>query len=147
MVGRKGLVRLIELVIAILLITSVFVVVWRQTKVKTVDSDLSSHARQILEELAFDPALRTEVLGSFSPSSATTLTGGRVYDFVNEKLTDDISFEIRVCDPSDACGSSIYYANVYVAERLISGPIDLSGEGSNTLSTAKLRLFLWRDEQ
>jgi hypothetical protein len=56
--------------------------------------------------------------------------------FINSSLPSYISFELRACDVSSACGQSNYIGDVFSAERIISA-------SNSDFDPIKLRLFLW----
>ncbi len=139
---RRGIARLIELIISILIISSVFLVVYRQNTAKSINYDLSEDSRQILEEVANIESIRAEVIGTDVGSGPHQyVQGSEIYDFISGKISTDLNFEIYACQPSSVCGSSSYLGNVYTAERIISSSISLANNGQKPV---KLRLFLWR---
>ena len=133
--NRKGIIRIVEASIAILIVASVLFMTF--TRGITEDSpDYSENARDILEELANDVVLRENVL---------SYTGGdvpqNILDFINDKKPNYLSSNATICLPNEPCGQSEFVGNVFSAERIISTNVDSSG-----FFPKKIRLFLWEDQ-
>ncbi len=135
MVNRKGIARIIELLIAITLISVILLITYRQNLPSQETQDLSENARDILAEISTMEDLRSEIITSQINvvSMVNTLT------FINDSLPDYINFELRACVITSACGQASYIGNVYSAERIIS-------TSKSDFGPVKLRLFLWVQE-
>lgn len=127
--NRKGFLRIIEASISILIIAGVLFVFFNQQKVQN-SPDLSELARDILEEVSKNTALRNAVLNN-DPN-------GIVNDFISGKVPGYLSFEMNICEVDASCGTRDYKGNVYSAERIISSTIE-----QPVFSPKKIRLFLW----
>lgn len=126
---------MVELLIAILLISAILIIVYKQNLPKQETQDLAETARDILAEISSDEDLRDEII---SASSAQAMVN--TLNFINQSLPDYINFELRACAVTSACGQSAYVGDVFSAERII-------GTSKNDFNPVKLRLFLWIPEQ
>jgi len=132
MVNRKGVIRIIEVLIAITIISIVLLIVYRQNVASQETPDLAELARDILGEISTRENLRDEIMiHRFNASNmANTLI------FINNSLPDYISYELRSCQITSACGQSSYVGDVFSAERIISA-------SKSDFNPVKLRLFIW----
>lgn len=135
MVNKKGIARIIELLIAITIISTVLIVTYRQGLPSQDTQDFSETARDILSEISTMEDLRTEIIGNQTNVSGMTST----LNFINSSLPDYIKFELRACVIASACGQSSYVGDVYSAERIIS-------TSKSEFEPIKIRLFLWVEE-
>ncbi len=132
MVGNRGFVRLVELIIAIFIIMTMLIITYIQNKPEQNSQDISEVARDILNEIASNKVLRTEVIISQTNTDLMFQT----INFINNSLPDSLNFELRACEASNACGQSSFVGDVYSAERII-------GATTTAFNTVKLRLFIW----
>jgi hypothetical protein len=131
MVNNKGFIRIVELLIAVTLISGVLIFFYRQTASNSNNLSLSELSRDILADVSIREDLRQEIVSSRNVNSMT-----RTVAFINSSLPSYISFELRACDVSSACGQSNYVGDVFSAERIISS-------SNSDFDPIKLRLFLW----
>lgn len=132
MVNKKGIARMIELLIAITLISIILLITYRQNLPSQETQDLSENARDILSEISTIESLRSEVI----INQPNVLSMTNTLAFINNSLPDYINFELKVCTITSSCGQSSYVGDVYSAERIISA-------SKSDFSPVKLRLFLW----
>lgn len=135
MVNRKAIARIIELLIAITIISVILLITYRQTLPSQETNDLSEDARDILSEISTMDDLRDEVVSNQVNVNAMTNT----IAYVDSRLPDYIDFELRACIITSSCGQSTYIGNVYSAERIIS-------TSRTDFGPIKLRLFVWVKE-
>ena len=135
MVGKKGFIRIAELLIAITIISLILILSYRQTIQRQETQDLSEVARDILSEISSKENLRDEVVLQQTNVNQMTNT----ISFINESLPDYINFELRACILTSACGQSSYVGDVFSAERIVSS-------SKSNFAPVKLRLFLWVEE-
>jgi hypothetical protein len=130
---RKGFVRIVELLIAITLVSIILLLVYKQNLPTQNTQDLAELARDILTEVSSREDLRNEIVlqQTSSANMVNTLA------FIDSLVPDYINFELRSCTISSACGQSSYVGDVYSAERIIS-------TSSTDFGPIKLRLFLWQ---
>ena len=126
---KRGVIKIIEVTIAIALIISVLVVVFTQ-KNDVPLPDFSEKARSALRIVAENETLRNQILVAQNYNQ-------RVIDTINASLPPSFNFELRACTVSSVCGQSSYQGNVYSAERVISAD-------TRTYRPVKLRLFIWQ---
>ncbi|MGV8142868.1 MAG: hypothetical protein ACP5NS_04545 [Candidatus Pacearchaeota archaeon] len=130
--NKKGFARLVELIIAIVVIITMLLITYQRNRPEQNATDISELARDILREVGADETLRNEVLNA----QTNTVLMVQTMNFINNSLPDYLSFELRSCEASSACGQSLYVGNVYSAERII-------GATTTYFNTVKLRLFIW----
>lgn len=132
---RKGIATIIELLIAITIISAILLISYRQSLPSQETQDLSENARDILSEISTIEDLRGEIITKQVNANAMTNT----LAFIDSRLPDYIRFELRACVITSACGQSSYVGDVYSAERIIS-------TSRTNFQPIKLRLFLWVEE-
>ncbi len=135
MVSRKGIARIIELLIAITLVSVILLITYRQSLPSQGTQDLSENARDILSEISTIEDLRDEIITNQLNISGMINT----LAFIDSRLPDYIKFELRSCVITSACGQSSYVGDVYSAERIIS-------TSRTEFEPVKLRLFLWVEQ-
>lgn len=135
MVNNKGIARIIELLIAITIISAILLITYRQSLPSQESQDLSENARDILTEISTIEDLRDEIISNQTNVSAMNQT----LAFIDSRLPDYIRYELRACVITSACGQSSYVGNVYSAERIIS-------TSRTEFEPIKLRLFLWVEQ-
>ena len=132
MVNNRGFVRLVELIIAIVVIITMLLVTFQKNDLDQNTPDISETARDILREVASNDSLRKEILAAQTNTAQMPMT----ILFINNSLPDYLNFELRACEASVACGQSSFVGDVYSAERII-------GATTTYFNTVKLRLFIW----
>lgn len=132
---RKGIATIIELLIAITIISAILLISYRQSLPSQETQDLSENARDILSEISTIEDLRGEIITKQVNANAMTNT----LAFIDSRLPDYIRFKLRACVITSACGQSSYVGDVYSAERIIS-------TSRTNFQPIKLRLFLWVEE-
>lgn len=135
MVSNKGIARMIELLIAIIIISAILIITYKQNLPSQETQDLAEQARDILSEISTIDNLRDEVIASDVNVSNMPNT----IAYINSTLPDYILFELRACIISSSCGQLAYVGDVYSAERIISA-------SRNEFAPVKLRLFLWVEQ-
>ncbi len=131
-INERGFVRLVELIIAVVVIMTMILITYQRTTTIQNGPDLSETARDILREVAANDNFREEVLNAQTDISQMPQTTF----FIDTSLPDYLNFELRACETSNACGQSTYVGEVYSAERII-------GATTTDFNTVKLRLFVW----
>lgn len=111
---------------------TMLIITYIQNKPEQNSQDISEVARDILNEIASNKVLRTEVIISQTNTDLMFQT----INFINNSLPDSLNFELRACEASNACGQSSFVGDVYSAERII-------GATTTAFNTVKLRLFIW----
>ena len=135
MVSSKGVVRLIELIIALVIIMTMLLIAYKKTQIDYSENDLGEIARDILREVASNESLRNEIVSAQTNIALIPNT----MSFINNSLPDYLLFELVSCESGGSCGQSAYKGEVYSAERIF-------GATSTSFNTVKLRLFIWTGE-
>lgn len=134
--NRKGWIRILEAVIAILLVSSVLLYIYPRASQRP---DLSEYMydleREILNDMVLDVQLRKAVLEEDLQT---------IGDFVNESIPPAYGHVVKICDLTDAKGNIIpckmdeyVEADIYVEEVVISSEI------GSLYKPKKVRLFVW----
>lgn len=146
--NKKGILRIIEAVIAVVLVIGVLVVV--NLDKPRQDNDLTVEIPSILDEIAKDNNMRRNILSYKFGSDSYTLTSedkahndevvGNLKEFVEQRAVG-VKSDVRICGVLDICPLIQYPAEaeeIFAAERIISADI---GSGFNP---RKVKIFLWR---
>ncbi len=150
--GKKGILRLIEAVIAILIVIGVLVFVSLGSQ-RQQSEDIGKLIPPLLDEIAKDNNMRRDILSYKFGSDSYTLTSEDkadndkvvedLKDFVGNKIEGrNLAYELRICSPLNLCHLEPYpsvNAEIYASERVISTDI-----GSN-FEPRKVKIFLWRE--
>ena len=137
--NRKGIIRIVEATIAILLIFIVLLVIFVKDNQKETE-DLTALISPLLEEIAKNSWLREKIINN--PDEAET----EIDVFLASRIVRiDLGYKTRVCEISDLCSLANFPetrdGNVYSKERVISTYI---GNDLNDLNMKKVKVFLWR---
>jgi len=129
---KKGLLKIVEVVIAIMILASVLLIAYSQTTERADISDyVSDLQNRILEDIASTDVLRGPVLAEDNDS---------IIGFVDANMPANFDFEVRICDIGAFAGlcrmTQSVDKNVYVEERVISSNL-------TTYGPKKIRLFVW----
>ena len=141
MVNERGIVRIVEASIAIVIIISVIVVFTVLRIGDRNDENLAGKIPPLLEEISKDRGLRDKIL--VGPDLAAVEDELKV--FVMDRLPRDLNVEVKVCGVDDPClldsGITDIIENLYSGERIISASIDNDFERDEV---KKVKIFLWR---
>jgi hypothetical protein len=139
MVNKRGWMRVLEATVAILIISSVLIIIYsEQPKRVDLSEEISNLQKSILNEMASDNNLRSHVLNSeVSPNYDMLLL------YIEGKIPSQLNFSLKICDLSEvSCKldeevfKTLIDKEVFVEEVIIS--TDLS-----TYNPKKVRLFVW----
>lgn len=143
--NKRGIFRIIEASIAVLIVLGVIVSVNIQTKQNLSSENLDS-LKNILEEISKNSELRDIIVSynlEIQDSEENAVILEKIRIFVEERLTKGYSgFEIKICDINSNCyidAKEIYF-EIYSAERVISTNL----ENSN-YSPRKIKIFTWKE--
>ena len=138
MVNKKGVLRIVESTVAILIIFGVLLVLATRADEGEIE-DLSNRIGPLLREIASDNVLRVKILTG--DSSAISDIEGIVEDRINNP---SINQRAVICDPLEFCGLESYPdvsdGNIYSDERIITTTLSSLGD----LDPKKVKIFLWR---
>ena len=138
--NKRGWIRIMEAVTAILIMASVLIVLYTNNAPEVNYSDYVYNLQiGILMDIAGDEILRNETLKSTEVPNNVSVV---LRDFVEQKLPENFDFDLRVCNiSSNNCLSNKTQnlsVQVYVEDRIIS---------SNLVSYNPkiIRLFVWEN--
>lgn len=149
MKGKRGWIRILEATMAILVITSILVVVYTKQPEEKEDASEFIYLlqKEVLDGIALDDNLRNSILaiGTSTPlddPSFVTLT-----DFIDSKVPSTIETRIRICeltnpptpcklDPSDV--ALTIDRDIFVEETVILANL-------THYSPKKVKLFMWEN--
>lgn len=149
MVNRKGWLRIVEASIAILLIASAMLIFANRNSFSNRTDYLEQSINPILEEIAKNSSLRSEVLGynltksEGDPANNATLI--KLKSFVRNRLSNqNVSIEIKICPTNENCPLESYpletKSGVYTEERIITTtPLQ------NYFNPRKIKVFVWKN--
>lgn len=137
MVTKKGIFRIIEATISVLVIISVILII-NQTKGVKTEKDLNKEILTFLDIIAKNSSIRENVF----------LNEDKAKKEIKEILLDEIdpvfNFSFSICKIKDLCTLSSNYpkkfkGGIYSKERVISSYLD-----SEKYEPKKIKIFLWR---
>ncbi len=142
--SRKAWIKIFEAVIAILLITSVLLIVIDQSIVQQNEDSLEIYKEEIsiLREVQLDNSLRADILGveSFPVKWGDFNSAGLTYvkEEIISNIPDYLDCNAMVCEMTDNCildedsGKSIYAQSIVISSNLTK------------YSLRQLKLFCWK---
>jgi len=135
--NKRGFLRIIEAVVAIVIIISVMFVYFNKQKAQ-IDEDYTERAVEILEEMSRNVTLR-EIVIDYNANSGDPIPLP-IENFVQSRIFENfLDTEIRICEVDSSCGKKEFVdAEVFSAERTISSTI-------YRYEPKKVRLFIWRN--
>ena len=141
---KKGFLRLVEAVIAIMLVLGVLVFISSNRK-SNVESSLSEQIPPLLEEIAKDTTLREGIVTS--EDAAIESKENEIKNFLNERVTNLlIGCDVEICEPINEALCPIQPAypsdaegEIFVSERVVSSILP-------QYAPKKVKIFLWMRE-
>ncbi len=138
---RKGIIRIIEASISIIIVIAALFFVFIQSNSSSVaEEDYNELARDLLEEIAITPKMRQAVLTD--PGVQRGFASPDIDEFLAERLKEyPLNYSYKICKIDDACGPDrfIESEDIFAQERVISGDVT-----KPKLAPKKIRLFLWK---
>ncbi len=136
MVNKRGLFRIIEAVISILLILAVILVVASRKSPPLEKEDITRKLRQILDEVAKDGELRAKIVKGQSAERD-------IEDKIKDRLPS-LKKEAKICNLNELCTLGRYPNNaqgpIYSEERIIGTAVNVPNP------TPKLvKIFVWEE--
>ncbi len=140
--NKKGILRIIEATIAILIIIGFLLIA--QARISDISQpSFSERVYDILEEISKDPVMRGEIFNVVLNSDGkSTVTNGNFFTFVDSRIPESyLKFQIRLCDDIDKICSmeSFIDGEIYSGNRIIAPSVDES-----EMVPRKLAIFVWR---
>lgn len=132
--GNRGILRIIEATVAILIIVSVLLIVGINQGSK-IGVDYSEELRAMLADVAQNSGLREEIL-----ANRTT----EVKEFLRTKINEDtFGFEIKICEADEVCTLDNFPEgageDLFAESRIISTTLE-----STEFNPKKITIFLWK---
>ncbi|MEK6873338.1 MAG: hypothetical protein AABW91_00685 [Nanoarchaeota archaeon] len=137
---KGGFLRVLEAVIAILLIAgAVSIILVRNTQKDNSSETIAQIQQIILEEISTNPELRTAVL-SEPPNNAL------LNNTISSLMPPEYSYEFKICSLEEICvlpNPAGYYTkgDIYADEVSIAATLDIA-----PTDPKRLRLFMWLKE-
>ncbi len=129
--NKKGFIRIIEAIFAILIIMGAVLIVI-SNNVKTSDISEAAHEKQryILDVISNNEEIRQQIL-----NNETTLAN----DFIRKNLPNSWNFETCITEIDRICNPvTVEDRDVYVSESIISSSL------TTRTKSKKFRFFIWR---
>jgi len=138
MVNKRGLFRIIEAVISILLILAVILVVASRKSPPLEKEDITRKLRQILDEVAKDGELRDKIVKGQSAEQD-------IEDRIKDRLPS-LKNEVKICKLDEACKLDSYPENaqgpIYSEERIIGTSVNVQNPEPKLV-----KIFVWEKSQ
>ncbi|MEK6918859.1 MAG: hypothetical protein AABW73_02360 [Nanoarchaeota archaeon] len=137
---KKGIIRIIESFLAILLILGATVLVFSRFTDNNLESQsISSNEKAIMEQLANNAELRGIIINTDvnNDNGVATSVDQKIIDFVSKRVQAGYEYEIKICKLESICASSSYHEQVFAEERVISSNI-------NDYSPRKIKIYEWK---
>lgn len=132
--NKRGWIRIMEAVVAILIMASVLIVLYTNNAPQVSFSSYVSDLQiRILGDVADSPKLRNEVLASPDGGNTTDLV-----IFMRDSIPTNFNFAVKVCNLSNSgclLGQTLDQ-EVFVEDRIISSNL-------TSYNPKMLRLFIW----
>jgi len=127
--NKHGWIRIVEAFIAIIIITSAFLIILqKQTSDANIEDVVHEKQIEILNIISDDETLRAEILEK--DNSGTN-------SFILKALPNNLDFATSICNLNEICtGNNPIDKHVYVSERMITSNLTKYGP-------KKLRFFIW----
>ena len=148
MVGKKGFLRVVEAMMAVLIILGALLIISpNEEKIKR--EDLTDVLRSLLDEIAKNQELREEIANYNLSQNRSSNKNKQILDHVRIFLEQNIknplfNYSISICkidkDPCVLTNYPNYDIDIYSAERLITASV-MQDEPP---SIRKIKVFLWR---
>ena len=130
MKNKRGWLRILEAFIAIILITSVLIVLYSRTIEKPRRAEEIYNLQEIiLDEIADSLELREAVLNNRIEE---------IESFVSGKIPGGFAFSIKICEVEEICELEEYKKEVYSSERIISSVLE-------QYEPKKVKIFMWEE--
>ena len=107
--NKRGIIRILEAFIAILLILGAVVIVFSKFSSKSLeDQNIIETEKLILEQLAGNAQFRDEVI----KMSEISQVSSELNNFISNRIPAKYEYEFRVCELQSVCSASNYHAVV-----------------------------------
>ena len=128
---KKALLRIVEAVLAIVIIASISVYLYnQQIKKPNIQEDIYNLEDSILREISSNNELRDDILKGNSTNANKT---------IELRMPGSLEFTTRICEPEEVCGMPTYLGlekEVYTKDTFISATLA-------TYGPKKFKIFVW----
>ena len=140
--GKKGIVRIIEVFIAITIIASVAIFIYT-VQITKVDRSEAVYRLEtiILDKIASNDSLRNAVLRSNSPGSDGENNITLINNTIRSIAPSDYVFMFKICELNQICGLE-YTSSYYTKNEIFAKEVSVSST-LNEYNPKKIRLFIW----
>jgi hypothetical protein len=134
---KRGWIRILEATISIMIISSVFIMLYTKQPQPDYSGEIEAIHEQIIMDIYSQKNLRLNVLNDNIDA---------LNNFARTKIPPHLNFSIAICQLSEPCNlnpeiyKSIYDKEIFVEETIISAEI---GQDSASINPKKIRLFIW----
>ena len=126
--NKKGWLRIAEAFLAIMLIAGFLLYMTTVSGKKDRSTEFYGLERQILSEIASNPALRQQILDNNKAGSE---------EYARRRIPSYLNFEIKICEIDKICAKTDYIEqDVYADDTIISSTL-------TKYSPKKLKIFIW----
>jgi hypothetical protein len=137
--NKKGIVRVVEATVAVLVIFAVLFIISGQDTDDDVQS-LSALIEPLLDEISKNETLRQLIVVDSLKAKTDILA------FIGAKIDrTDLGYDLEICEASEICSITKFPesrdGNVYSEYRVISTYLE---NNQDTLNLKKVKIFLWR---
>ncbi len=130
--NSKGWIIIVEAFIAVLIVSTALLFIFRQDAPRDISQDMHEQQRAILDIITNDEIMRAEALNR----QQTTIG-----PFIRNTLPQSFDYALTMCDSNQICNQGIPTdRDVFVSETIISADYNEFPDKKLT----KLRLFVWR---
>jgi len=132
--SRRGIIRIIEAIIAILIIIGTVLVISLSTP-RDTEVDFVERLNDLLDEVAKNKTLRDDIILNGAGAEQN------VKDFLYLRIGQGFSYDVKICLPDLVCSLTNYPGvdkSVYSAERIISASL-----AKVNYNPQKVKIFLW----
>ncbi len=133
MVNKKGYLRIIEAIIAVLIVIGAILIAINKNS-SSQSEDFCQNVQSYIEEIGKNNELRNAVL---------TNNTGQIEVFLSERINNPlIDYQVKICEPNEFCTldkAGLDNIEVCAGERLIS-----TTQNSDSFEPKKLKVFLFK---
>jgi len=141
--NKRGIIRILEATIAIMIILGVIVVVI-SSRQRPSEPDLSDTITPLLDEIAQNSTLRNDIVQKYDFTDTRNNAGVilELNAFLKTRITNPtLNFSVSICNPALVCGLASYpkdvSGDVYAESRTLSSTL-------NEYEPKTVKIFLWR---
>lgn len=136
--NKKGWIKITEVVIAIMILSSVLIILYTNNITETdISSYVGNLQSDILNDISMDEFIHNEIL-----LSEEGIVSNNITTFVRGKLPNNFNFTIKICSVyANSClPDELPHKNVYVEEVIISSNFE-------NLSPKIFRIYVWEKDK